>query len=220
MARSINGGTDHIWWTIQPTPPNIGTVSFWMRSTDTTLNTEPLNYYNSTSRNGWGFVWNNTGLVGKVVFQGSGASTNAVSITGSTVINDGNWHHVLATYDRNAAGPNALYIDGVLQGSANSVSSWTPGVATGFILQAGDPVDTFWATYVGHIAEIAHWNANLNADEIKALAKGFPPKTIRPGSLIFYAPLVNDTHDIRGAAVRAISGTTVSNQGKVMGGAV
>ena len=53
--------------------------------------------------------------------------------------------------------------------------------------------------FSGGLAETAIWNAALTGGEVASLAKGFKPTRVRPQSLVFYAPLVRDLQDLRGA---------------------
>ena len=50
----------------------------------------------------------------------------------------------------------------------------------------------------GYMAEVAMWNAALDAGEVAALAKGFSPALIRPQSLVYYIPGVSDILDRKG----------------------
>ena len=47
----------------------------------------------------------------------------------------------------------------------------------------------------GSLAEAAIWNAALSDAEVAALATGVSPLLVRPGSLVFYAPLARDLLD-------------------------
>jgi hypothetical protein len=191
-----------------------------MRTTQVTANAVVVSYWTSTSRKGWGGLINNT--AGKITFQGlSTTATALISLVSTTSINDGNPHHVAFNYNRASGGANQLYIDGIQEASGNSSNVWTDS-STGFFIEAGDQLDAFWPTYVGDLWELAHYKGSqLTADEIVALAKGHSPKLVSPANLAFYAPLVRDTHDVRGGfAVNAISGTTVIPNGRELGGAV
>ena len=68
----------------------------------------------------------------------------------------------------------------------------------------------------GLIAEVAVWNVGLTEDETKSLAKGFKPTRVRPQSLVFYAPLVRDLQDLRGAVTITNNNTaTVADHPRV-----
>jgi hypothetical protein len=58
-------------------------------------------------------------------------------------------------------------------------------------------------TIDGDLSEIAIWDAALAQDEVVALAKGAAAYLVKPHALRFYAPLIRDLIDVRGA--RAIT---------------
>lgn len=94
------------------------------------------------------------------------------------------WNHGAAVFSAN---DNRLaYLNGTA-GTAETTSNTPTGVdrmSLGYLGRAS-PVDFM----SGRIAEAAMWSAALFADEIAALAKGFPPYLIRPTSLEAYWPL-------------------------------
>lgn len=66
------------------------------------------------------------------------------------------------------------------------------------------------------IAEAAIWSAVLNADEVVSLNKGFKPTRIRPQSLVFYAPLIRDLNEVKGAlALTNNNSATVADHPRV-----
>lgn len=217
MARLFNGGTDRLQWTVPTVPPNIGCISLWFRTTQTTTNSYLLTHWNSSSRNGWGLINNNT--ANKTTFIGYSSAAQRILLTSTTTINDGVWHHVAANYNRNSGGANALYVDGVNEASGNSSGAWTTA-ATNYWIAAGVGEEGFWPTMVGEVAAIGHWDANLSADEIAALAKGFSPKIIRPESLIFHAPCVRETHELVAGLTGNATGGDVAPHCRVVGGSI
>jgi hypothetical protein len=74
----------------------------------------------------------------------------------------------------------------------------------------------YWASsatsnlLTGNVAMAGFWSTNLTDDEVASLAKGFPPRRVRPQALVFYAPLVRDVFDWRKANGFTDSGSTVS----------
>jgi hypothetical protein len=85
---------------------------------------------------------------------------------------------------------------------------------------ANDP-SGIYGPYNGSLAEYGVWQSvNLTADEIAALAKGVPPSRIRPSNLEVYVPLTRDVHDLKDRPVSAITGGTVVDHPRVIGGAV
>lgn len=86
-------------------------------------------------------------------------------ISGTTPINDGNWHHVAVTYDNSAAQNVKLYIDGSLETQGNfsvgvNTSSGT-NVIVGRRIDGANP-------FTGDIDEVRVWNKVLSAAEIQA----------------------------------------------------
>lgn len=218
MARSFAGGTDQVQWTVPTVPPNIGCAAYWLRTTQTAVNTAVMTHWSSSSRNGWGMLMNNTS--NKLTAQGYATTTPArISLVSTTSVNDGAWHHIAFNYNRSLGGACALYVDGVLEASGTSSSTWTTG-GTNFWIATGDDSDPFWASLVGEVAEVGHWFAQLDAEEIATLAKGVSPSAVRPAALAFHAPLVRETHDIRGGLTGNATGGSASAHPRVIRGMI
>ena len=102
------------------------TIEFWVNTTDTQF--DPVSaYYGASPFTGWTV----SVLNGAVRFYASDGVSNSgyVTVSGSTTINDGQWHHVALTSELSS---NAVscYVDGTLAGSATlSVSPSTTGQA-------------------------------------------------------------------------------------------
>lgn len=130
------------------------------------------------------------------IFHHTYGSGNAFAITTNTSSLNV-WSHIVGTVVDSGATRDLISI---LNGdTANKgTDSGTPGTFTGNdSIWVGRALDTTpSAPYSGYIAEVAIWNVELNADELAALALGYSPLLIRPGSLIFYAPLHNNTIDL------------------------
>lgn len=69
----------------------------------------------------------------------------------------------------------------------------------------------------GKEAMAAFWGINLTDDEVVSLAKGFPPRRVRPQSLFMYAPMVRDLFDWRAGQPFTDGGTTVSDHPRSYG---
>jgi len=102
------------------------TVEFWINTTDTDF--DPVSAFNPSSPfTGWG-IRIESGLVKFFVSDGS-SSDGFDTVSGTTTVNDGSWHHVALT---SASGSNAVscYVDGTLAGSHTfTVSISTSGQA-------------------------------------------------------------------------------------------
>lgn len=90
--------------------------------------------------------------------------SNRIDLTGG-VINDGNWHHLTATFDRN--GLLNLYQDGVFiaQAAMSSVGNINSGLPL-TIGQDGTHTYPFW--FNGLIAEVRIWNTVLTPETVAA----------------------------------------------------
>ena len=212
MAINFAGGTDAISYA-GPGWQTSGCCTLRMKTTQTTANAVPLSIWNSSSRNGFAFILNNT--ANKLLAHAYGVDGSSVgfSFPSTTTVNDGNEHIIALNWDTNSGGANAFYIDGNLEGSGNSAVTWT--MAAGETLRlANQP--SFWAAYVGDISEVAVWRRQLDAVEITGwLAKKGSPGQLMNG-LIFHAPLVRPARDRYGAVMTGPTGTTVSDHGPVI----
>ena len=171
--------------------------------------------WTGSSRNGFGILLNNT--ANKISAHGyAGFSPEKIVLVSATSVNDGNWHHLAYNWNTDNAGANALYIDGVSEASGNSSAAW-PIANTGVPFTIGDNNDTFWASFVGDIAEMATFGRNLVADEIASLQKGFSPAML-PGFNL-HIPFVRDFNNRRDAFA-TLTGTTYVDHPRRVGGNV
>ena len=150
MARNINGGTDRIGWRVAPGAGGVQGCAFRFRTTQTTANVQLAGYWNNASRNGYGLILNNPSS-GRVLVAGYDNANPRLTLSGTTVTNDGNWHSVVYSGDATNGGANALYIDGALDGTAASTGQW--GAVTNNDFVFGDSLDTFWPSFIGDIAD-------------------------------------------------------------------
>lgn len=223
MARTFASG-DHLYYGDAPIGTwTTGTIAFWFKHTSTSVMTMvSIDFPGSTS---FGFdILANPFSVGRVFVEAFNNSTARVQIasSGTPAMNDGSWHHAAYVWDCASAGLNNFYVDGASVGTANASSGWAVGaVGNPARIQLADDTTGFYSDYVGSLADFAVWsNAQLNADEVSALYKGFPAQLIRPTSLEMHVPLVRDTHDLRGRAVSATVGGSVADHPRGVGGAV
>jgi hypothetical protein len=130
----------------------------------------------------------------------SGAfSTGATAFAGgsTTGLTSNKWYHVAGVFRGTAN--RWCYVDGV-SGVANTTSratftgpDWTMvGSGRGTLASGFASARRF----NGKIAEAAVWDVELTNEEVMSLAKGACPTQVRPQSLQFYAPLVNNTQEL------------------------
>ena len=110
------------------------TVEFWYNSTDTASHDVISAFNPSSPFAGWGVNVGQTGngLVTMFFSDGSG-SDGFTTVSGTTTINDGDWHHVVVTAPASST-TVTCYVDGV---SAGSYTFSVAASTTGQILKVG-----------------------------------------------------------------------------------
>lgn len=165
------------------------TVAFWLRTTQTSGNTGIASNWAGNSRGGFGVLLNNTAGQVQLVVNGGLSPGGSISTTGSPSMNDGNWHHFAATFDRTGNTNNCrVFKDGVYNNQGTINANWVQGGQTMII---GSAADGFWARYVGDLAEWGQWSTKLTDDQIAALAAGTPCGYVRPKKLELYLPFLD-----------------------------
>lgn len=212
MAYNYNGGTDgHRYagsW------PSAGAIAFRFKTTQATANVMIVSQWSGGSRNGWGFILNNTAGTLRAQCYGTSAGNIGFEWPSTATINDGAWHSIVLNFNTANGQSNEYFVDGVTEHQANSAVTWTNNISNPVAI--GDNNDTFWPSYVGDFADPAMWNAQLSADEVAAYGKGFSPLLIKPASLVWHPPLIRDIPDLRGfATVSTLGAPTQSEHPRV-----
>jgi len=142
------------------------TVSAWVKTTDILASYKVI-ACEDTSTSGqrnWLLVLNSSRKVQFIVWHTNGTFTSITRVF-LDEINDGNWHHILATYDGTAnADGIKLYIDGNLESATagstgiNSTASVEPYIGS---LTNGN---AWW--WNGNLSNIAVWDSVQNIDDI------------------------------------------------------
>lgn len=108
------------------------------------------------------------GSDGSLFVQGGGAGADWYGASGGSV-KDGNWHHVVVTYQQIGADlKKQCYIDGVLKGSTTHIGKSL--TRTQNVLTIGSEGSEWWQwnTYHGALDEIAFYRGVLSAERIAA----------------------------------------------------
>lgn len=140
------------------------TVEAWIK---TTVNSNP-----STGAAQHVIVdWGTTATGGRFTLNIMWGNTLRIEVGGSgingkTVLNDGDWHHVAASYDPSATYKFCLYVDGALDTSANNTT--TVNTTSGNTLIIGKRVDNI-NYFEGEIDEVRVWNHVRTASQIADL---------------------------------------------------
>ena len=164
-------------------------VQFWVK-TDSAFPDDASNHndpgiianknWNSGGNQGW-FM----GAGGDGRFQwnlGGGSRMDYDGPAGQ--INDGTWHHIVWTLDRD--GSTITYIDNVVvntQGATDGIDLSTPSNMETRIGTDGEAGATWAAYFPGTIDEVAIWSRVLSADEVDTLynsGQGLPISDIPP----------------------------------------
>jgi hypothetical protein len=166
LARSFNGSSDYI--DIQGAPElNFrydATFAVWCKTTQ--ANRWVLACSDQSAGNNVnGFWWIEGNTSGNQV-KFHQYPLGAWSITSTTAINDGNWHHVAVTKS-SELGIIALYIDGVFEGSNVGAVPTTDnsGMTLGYWSLAG------MFRWAGSMDDIRFFNKALSVEEIQSLFK-------------------------------------------------
>lgn len=140
------------------------TIAAWIKTTSS-----------SRSVFGWGGagVNNYSGMAfqgANIRYYAGNGTPPMESVTGSTPVIDGNWHHVALT--RSNAGEVKIYVDGNLDASG-SVTKYVSNVTTsslGAILANG----IFQMNFLGDMDEFSYWSEVLTDEEISAMVCNGP----------------------------------------------
>ena len=204
-----------------------GVVSFRMRTTQTTTNAELVSHHSPTaSVQGYGVTINNGAFTpGKLCVTGKSGAAIAFNIASVTNVNDGNWHHIgINLWYSGLANGNQLFVDGALEAQADAGGFWG-GATDPFRL--GKSNDTFWAGYVGELAEVAVWagggtSLRFTPEQFAALAKGYAPDAVwrggSAGALHIYMPLDRTVQcKLSEQGTPTVSGTSVTDHPPAIG---
>ncbi|GAB4515789.1 MAG: hypothetical protein Tsb0013_20340 [Phycisphaerales bacterium] len=144
-----------------------GAVAFWMRSTQTPAEAGHIVYF-SEGTTGDGGGSDNEGHVtlnpgGEVSLFINGAPS--LTLSGGGAVNDGQWHHIVASWDR--SGYADLYVDG-RRVARSRTGGWNGfGTAGGRVLLARPNAATRF--YAGDLDQLRLWDRAVTHDEVYGL---------------------------------------------------
>lgn len=139
----------------------------------------------------------------------TGTGTHQSNFTANT------WNHFAGLFVSTVS--RRPYLNGVAASAPNTTSVTPAGSDRISVGRQGRlSAVNYWD---GNICEVGVWNVVLTDAEIAALAAGVSPARIRPGSLVFYAPVWGaDSPEAdlsSGARDLTVTGTTASAHGPV-----
>ena len=125
----------------------------------------------------------------------------------------GTLHHVAGVFATTRS--RAVYIDGGGKGTDTALS--TPASLEVTVIGAGYWAGAIAGKFSGSIAEVGIWNVVLTDAEVATLATGVSPRSVRPESLVFYAPLWRDEDEdfVGGLSLTAVNTPTVAAHPRV-----
>ena len=221
MAIHFNGGTDTVRFGPFNGSASEGCICFWMRTTQVSTQAVPLAQWTSGSRQGAGFIMNNPGSANLLLVAAYDATTNAFgggTLVSTSDVNTGEWVHVVFNYNTGNGQPNELYINGVLEGSANAANAWNFSTTLS-PLKIGNQDGGFWASYVGDIAEVyTSRDRKLLSAEIQALANGYSVKHLLSNTMGNYIPFARSLRNRTDSFFGSSIGTTPTEHPKIQGG--
>jgi hypothetical protein len=126
-----------------------------------------------------------SGKAGAYTFELGGASARIIS--GSTIINDGNWHHVCSVFNGQTK-TYQLYVDGRLENFQPHKQTFQYGGTTfltcGFFFGTGGTVGT-WETYIGSIDDVRIYNRALTPQDVLSMYRYSQPD-LTMGLILYY----------------------------------
>jgi hypothetical protein len=188
------------------------TIAAWLRPTAVAaMRAVVVGVNGGTHRNQLGLYTpgSNVGL------QAASVGTNGVFVSQTDAnTSSGTLIHGCAVFA--SATSRTAYLNGTAA-ATNTNNVGTQNAADAVSIGAG------WSTTIGgyhsgDIAEVGIWDVALTAAEIASLAKGFTCDKVRPGNLVFYAPLIRDLIDkVGGLTITNNNSATVANHPRVYG---
>jgi Concanavalin A-like lectin/glucanases superfamily/PEP-CTERM motif len=164
------------------------TLEAWIRTTATSLT-------GNQAYQGNGLIWSDVGGVAndfvfavlndRLSFFTGNPDT---SLNGTRVLNDGNWHHVVAT--RQVTGTNSvlsIYVDGTPDATPVTLPSTQPLTSNPNVAIGGNTLDNRYFT--GQMDEVALYNVALTAAQVQAHYITAVPEPLTPLALIGLASL-------------------------------
>ena len=157
-------------------------VSFWMKTTVTADDALVLMDDWSAGNRNWQIAHLSSGNVIRFYVFGS----SSAFVLANTSINDGNWHHVVCTYEPSTA--LRIYIDGSLD---NSNTTSIPATRNNSAANLRIGKDDFNQYYTGSISEVAVFDYSLSSTQISTLYGSSSlgagnPMALKPAPVAFY----------------------------------
>jgi hypothetical protein len=158
-AAAFDGADDRIeYGTLGGWNPTTFTASFWMKSEGAGASTQPrvmarkmtLDYFTQTD---------------KLKLNIGATTTNSIATT--TTLTEGQWHHIVCTYDDGGDRMARIYVDGALNATGNAtVGSMVSQASQALLIGKHSSQPNY---FKGQLDELNIWNRVLNPAEIATL---------------------------------------------------
>ena len=155
---------------------NTGSMSAWIKLESTGASGHIMRLYEDTNNN-IRIIYHNPSSELRFSYKAGGTATEAVLT--DAIEGDGNWHHVVGTWDNNTGDLVAIYLDGVLKQSTSGVSGTFTGSFTTAAIGNNADGGGFWK---GNIDEVVLFNKALDATEVRDLYNDGLPFNPEPAS--------------------------------------
>lgn len=198
IINTLNGSSNSIEITNIPELSFRGTDNFsvglWVNTTSTNDDPSIIADKDWGSGSNPGFIFVLTGGTWKL---NAGDGTNRIDINGNA-INDGNWHFLMATFDR--AGKAIIYEDGVATGNADI--SGFGDMSSGHPIRIGqDGPGAYGEWYEGQVGEVYIYDYALTPEQVAGVS------TVKTG-----AQLIRKDGIIKNINVVSVGGVVASNE--------
>ena len=170
-------------------------------------------------RNGWMIGWNN-GTAYATFRNASSSYSDATMDVGTSVVADNNWHHMVATLNRDVG--MKLYVDGKLEGTTNSLKTLNHDLNSTSRLTIGRFSQAGGYFMDGEVGPVRVYNRELSAQEVlqnyQAEQYRFldPPGFTTDGLVLYWDAGNQDSYPGTGAYIYDLSGN--GNNGSLVNG--
>jgi hypothetical protein len=140
-----------------------------------------------------------------------GYNPNTSGVNSSSGYSANTWHAIGASSASFSANDAAIYLDGVKNSPASGPTSFAPSLGPRVVIGAFLDQNTYSGLLSGGVFQAAFWAAVLTDAEHVSLARGFPPRRVRPQSLRGYWPLIRTVQDLRGLTTLSLGAGIQAN---------
>jgi hypothetical protein len=160
-------------------------------------------------------VTNTTTNSGRVNFRSINQFGNGQSVIAPSALTVDAWHHVVgvqAVLSTTSFGTRRIYLNGSNATAENTANQAYTATFDNFRIAARKSATQATALtgfFQGVVAEVAVYSDALGIEDIKSLAAGAKPTSVRPDLLSCYLPLIRQLNDV--TETRAITNTFLTS---------